>query len=156
MPGKLACWSHGWRQCSSLCFISRVLFALNSFFKVRQSTALIMWKYWSDYMKLCIERILNFGPVIWFPPSQCPSSEGSLCRAFSVWSQLLKWNTHPIPLIWLQMISGCFPKVKSALKGQRFQDIEKNWKNVTSALKAVSQQEFRNVSNSGSIIGQSA
>jgi hypothetical protein len=25
-------------------------------------------------------------------------------------NQLLKWNTHPLPLIWLQMTSGCFQK----------------------------------------------
>jgi hypothetical protein len=35
-----------------------------------------------------------------------------------------------------------FPKIKSALKRQRFQDIE-NIKNVTKALKAILQQEFQ-------------
>jgi hypothetical protein len=34
-----------------------------------------------------------------------------------------------------------FPKLKSALKGQRFQDIEDIQNNVTMALKAVPQQE---------------
>jgi histone-lysine N-methyltransferase SETMAR len=38
-----------------------------------------------------------------------------------------------------------FPKVKSALKGRRFQDIENTpQKNVTTALKAIPQQEFQN------------
>jgi hypothetical protein len=41
---------------------------------------------------------------------------------------------------------------KLCLKGRRFQDIE-GIKNVTATLKAVPQQEFQNVSNSGSIIG---
>jgi len=39
-----------------------------------------------------------------------------------------------------------FPKVKSALKGRRFQDIEdiqKEKKNMMAALKAVPQQEFQ-------------
>jgi len=25
-------------------------------------------------------------------------------------NRLLKWNTHPVPLIWLRMTSGCFRK----------------------------------------------
>jgi hypothetical protein len=37
---------------------------------------------------------------------------------------LLKWNTHPVPLIWLHMTSGFTQKIKSALKGRRFQDNE--------------------------------
>jgi hypothetical protein len=36
-----------------------------------------------------------------------------------------------------------FPKLKSALKRRRFQDIESIHKNVTMALKAVPQQEFQ-------------
>jgi hypothetical protein len=36
----------------------------------------------------------------------------------------MKWNTHPIPMIWLRVTSQLFPKIKSALKGRRFQDIE--------------------------------
>jgi hypothetical protein len=47
-----------------------------------------------------------------------------------------------------------FPK--SVLKGRRFQDTEDIQKTVTTALKAVPQQEFQNISNSGSIIGLSA
>jgi hypothetical protein len=29
-----------------------------------QSTKLMVWKYWSGYMKLCVETGLNFGPMI--------------------------------------------------------------------------------------------
>jgi hypothetical protein len=36
-----------------------------------------------------------------------------------------------------------FPRIKSALKGQRFQNTEDIQKNVTMALKAVPQQEFQ-------------
>jgi transposase len=48
-----------------------------------------------------------------------------------------------------------FPEIKSALKRRRFQDIE-DIKYVTMALKAVPQQEFQKVSNSGNIAGLSA
>jgi hypothetical protein len=41
-----------------------------------------------------------------------------------------------------------FPKIKSALKGRKFQDIEDIQKNLTMALKAIPQQEFQNISNS--------
>jgi hypothetical protein len=37
---------------------------LNSFHKVKQSTKLIAWKYWSGYVDLCVEKGLNFGPTI--------------------------------------------------------------------------------------------
>jgi hypothetical protein len=36
-----------------------------------------------------------------------------------------------------------FPKLKSALKGRRFQDIKDIKKNVMIALKAIPQQEFQ-------------
>jgi hypothetical protein len=39
-------------------------------------------------------------------------------------NQLLKWNTYPITLIWLQMTSGHFQNIRSELKGRVFQDIE--------------------------------
>jgi hypothetical protein len=44
-----------------------------------------------------------------------------------------------------------FTKIKSALK-KKFQDIEDIQQNVTMSLKAVPQQEFKNVFNSGSIV----
>jgi hypothetical protein len=45
-----------------------------------------------------------------------------------------------------------FPEIKSALKGQRFWDIEDIQKNATTALKAIHNKSFKSVSNSGSII----
>jgi hypothetical protein len=52
------------KTCSSLSSISRALFTLNSVHKAKLPTKLIMWKYWSSYMKLCIGKGLNFGPMI--------------------------------------------------------------------------------------------
>jgi hypothetical protein len=49
-----------------------------------------------------------------------------------------------------------FPTVKSALKRREFQDIEDIQVNVMTALKAILQQEFQNVSDSGNIVGLSA
>jgi hypothetical protein len=36
-----------------------------------------------------------------------------------------------------------FPKIKFALKGQRFEDIEDIQRNVTTAVKDIPQQEFQ-------------
>jgi hypothetical protein len=71
-----------------------------------------------------------------------PAHRHSLSSSFWHRNQFLKWNTHPVPSFgssdfWL------FPKLKSALKGQRFQDIEDIQKNVMMALKAILQQEFQ-------------
>jgi hypothetical protein len=46
-----------------------------------------------------------------------------------------------------------FPKIKSAIKGQRYQDIEDDQKKVISVLETIPQQEFQKVSNSGSMVG---
>jgi hypothetical protein len=58
----------------------------------------------------------------------------------------------------------CFPDLapydfwlfsKSALKGRKFQDV-KDTEYITIALKAIHKRNFRNISNSGSIIGVNA
>jgi hypothetical protein len=49
-----------------------------------------------------------------------------------------------------------FRKIKSALRGQRLQDTEDMQQNVTMTPRAIPQQEFQNVSNSGNIVGLSA
>jgi hypothetical protein len=95
-PRKLPYRNHKWSQCLSLSSISRVLFTLNSFHKSRQSTELIMWEYWSGYMKLCEENGVNLAQRLDYPPWQCASTQGALWQT-SFWSKnrLLKWNTHP-------------------------------------------------------------
>jgi hypothetical protein len=62
---KVACRNHKWRYCSSISSISSELFSFESFHKTKESTKLIICKYWSGYMKLCVEKCLNFGPTIW-------------------------------------------------------------------------------------------
>jgi primosomal protein N'' len=61
----------------------------------------------------------------------------ALSHSFWHKNRLPKWNTHPIPLVWLQMTSGCFQT-----KGRRIQDIEDTRYVTTTALKAVPQQEL--------------
>jgi len=103
-PRKFACRNHKWRQFSSLSSISRALFTLNSFHKARQSARLIIWRYWSCYLKL------NFYPVIGF--FTITKLQRSLSLSSNFWPKngLLKWNTHSIPLICLWITSGCFRK----------------------------------------------
>jgi hypothetical protein len=53
-----------------------------------------------------------------------------------------------------------FPEIESALKGRRFQDVEDIQENVTTALKATPQQEYKKKKKiptvAGSIVGLSA
>jgi len=71
-----------------------------------QSTKLIMQKYWSCMKRKAWPLAQQLGSAPW----QCSSSQDTLCQAVSV-PEINYWNgTHPIPLIWLQMIPGNFQK----------------------------------------------
>jgi len=80
---KLPYRNHKWSQCWSPSSISRVLFTLNSFHKAKQSMKLIVWKYWSCYVKLCVDKGLNSRQQLDSPPWQCYSSQGALCQTVS-------------------------------------------------------------------------
>jgi hypothetical protein len=49
-----------------------------------------------------------------------------------------------------------FPKIKSTLTRRKFHGAEDIHRNVTTALKAIPQQKFQNISNSDSIVGLGA
>jgi hypothetical protein len=67
----------------------------------------------------------------------------SLSGRFWHKNRLIKSNTHPLPPDLAPNDYGLFPKMKSALKRRRFQDIEDIHRNVKKALKDVPQQEFQ-------------
>jgi hypothetical protein len=75
----------------------------------------------------------------------------SLSCSFWPKNQLLKRNTHPIPLIWLQMTSGCFQQ-----QGLPLRDKDAGYwrhKKITIALTAILQEESQYVSSSSNING---
>jgi hypothetical protein len=77
---KVTCQNHKWRQCSSASLILWVLFTFNSFSKSKPSTKLIMRKYWSTYLNLCIKKAWTLAQQLDSPPWQCSSSQGSFCQ----------------------------------------------------------------------------
>jgi hypothetical protein len=123
---------------------------LNSFHRAKQSTKLIMCKCWSGYVKLCIEKGLNFDSLSGFSTvTVLQLTRCSLLTSFWPKNQLLKWNIHPIPVTELQMTSGCF----QALKGWRFQDIQDIEKMWRQHWELFSDRNSKNVASDGSIIG---
>jgi hypothetical protein len=82
---------------------------------------IVMWKYWSSYLKLCVEKLLNCSQTVEF----------SIMTMFQLTRHSVKQFLTPKPItemehppyspdlapveLWL------FPKTKSALKGRVFQ-----------------------------------
>jgi hypothetical protein len=61
-------------------------------------TRLILWKYWSGYMKLCIETGLIFGLTIRSSiMTILQLTRRSLLKSWWPENRLLKWNTTPFP-----------------------------------------------------------
>jgi hypothetical protein len=74
------------------------MFALNSFHKTKQPTELIVWKI----AKRLLEALKR--PKLWLSnwilhDCNAPDHKTLSVKQFLAENRLLKWNTHPMPLI---------------------------------------------------------
>jgi hypothetical protein len=70
-----------------------------------------MWKYRNGYVKLGVERKAWLWLIDWIlHHDSAPAHKVRSVKHFLAQKRLLKWITHPIPLIWLLMTSGCLQK----------------------------------------------
>jgi len=95
-------------------FDINMLLALNSFHMARQ----LMEK-----MKRIREAMHRKRPEVWpsdwFPHrDNAPTHEALSLKQFLAQNRLLKWNIHPVSLIWLRTTSGCF-RNNVCLKGTK-------------------------------------
>jgi hypothetical protein len=88
-------------NCSSLCSISRVLFALNSMHKAKQSTKLtsLYGNIEADTWRCAQKKSWTLAQWLNFPPWQCSSSQGALCQAV-LGPKLDYWNGIPTLFPW--------------------------------------------------------
>jgi len=119
-----------------------VLFTLNSFRKAKQSTELIM-----EIMKQLHEAVCKKQPELWpinwiLQHNNAPAYKELSIKQFLAQKSITEMEHPPYSPDLALHDFWLFPKIKSALKGQRFQDMKTSKQNVT-ALTADQGQELQ-------------
>jgi hypothetical protein len=142
---QLAYRNHKWRQCSSFVRYEGYCSLRIHSASPKKATKLIIWKYWSGYVKLCGKKRHEVWPNDWILlHDNSPAHKALSVKQFLAQKSITEMNTQPISLTWL------FPKIRSALKGRRFRDIEDPQKKMSRwHWKVFHNRSSKNVSNSG-------
>ena len=124
--------------------IVRVLCTTNLLQEVRRSTKNITLKFWKDCVMLWEEndRVSGQAVTSFFATITRQRIHWILCSSFSAKHKIVQLRQPP----YSPNIAPCdfwmFPKLKMALKGKRFDDIETIHSNATCELKAIPKSTF--------------
>jgi hypothetical protein len=98
---------------------------MNSFHKAKEPNRLIMWKYGNSEVRLCVEKRPELRPDVWIlHHDNAPAHKALSVEQFLAQKSITEME-HPLysPDL-VPHDFWPFPKMKSALKGRRFQDTE--------------------------------
>jgi hypothetical protein len=150
---RIACLNHKWRQCSSLYSMSRVVFI------PRGQT--VNWTYYVEKLKRLREAVcrkcLEVWPKDWIHHhDNAPAHKALSVKQFLAQKSITEMEHPPCSPDLASNDVWLFPKIKSVLKGRRFQYTESIKNKCRRHWSLFHDRISKNVFNSDSIIGLNA